>query len=372
MGKKRANREGSFHQRAKNRWEGQIMIGYKPDGRRDIRSFSGATRTEVKEKMDAFLKQQNASVSIDPYMRFGPWADIWLDSRKGNVSETTLESYRYTLRILNNYFSDWLLKDIHVLHIEQFLQKLRNEGKSDSYLSKCRAMLFQIMSKATACDLISKNPVAYAEKVKKSPVHRKDSFTMEEVLLLMKNLPDSKIGWSIRLLIASGMRVGEFLGLESCHIAKDGSSVVINQAVVRIKGSIAVGPPKTPSSFRTIPIPEVVQYCARNLRNTDKKFIWEVGTPNMPCNPSYFAKQFKRAIESVEGVRVLTPHSCRHTFISISQMIGTDMETIRVLSGHTKVDMTRHYLHLQEEKRLEAAQRMSDAFSKIYENYNNT
>ena len=46
------------------------------------------------------------------------------------------------------------------------------------------------------------------------------------------------------------------------------------------------------------------------------------------------------------------------------QALGVDIETIQNIVGHAEIDMTRHYLHVQEPKRLEAAQRFSEAFSK--------
>ena len=204
---------------------------------------------------------------------------------------------------------------------------------------------------------------AFKELEKAGLIDRK-RFNADEVRLLMEKLPEDKVGWSIRLMLATGMRTQELLGLEPRHIAKDGSTITIEQAVVRVKGSIAIGTPKSYDSYRTIPVPEMVQYCARLLRDTDKKFVWEVGKPNMPCNPSYFAHQFKAAVESVEGVRVLTPHCCRHTFVSMMQLLGVDLETIQNIAGHAEIDMTRHYLHVQEPRRLDAAQRFSDAFSK--------
>ena len=66
----------------------------------------------------------------------------------------------------------------------------------------------------------------------------------------------------------------------------------------------------------------------------------------------------------VEDVRVLTPHSCRHTFISQMQALGVSMETIQSIAGHADMDMTRHYLHVEESVRKDAARRMSEAFSK--------
>ena len=84
----------------------------------------------------------------------------------------------------------------------------------------------------------------------------------------------------------------------------------------------------------------------------------------MPCNPSHFRTQFRKTLEEIEGVRILTPHCCRHTFVSQMQALGVDIETIQNIVGHAEIDMTRHYLHVQEPKRLEAAHRFSEAFSK--------
>ena len=364
MSSNRAHGEVSIRQRDGGRWEGTIMIGYQSDGRRKYKTFYGRTQAEVKKKMREFqVAKENGELSGMDY-NFSDWADIWYENHQDNIKPTTQESYKYTLRILKDHFGKRKLTEIKAMDIEQFLKKLRKDGKSDSSLAQCRGMLYQILNKAAANDLIIKNPVQYADKMRKGPPKRKESFNADEVRLLMEKLPEDKVGWSIRLMLATGMRTQELLGLEPRHIAKDGSTITIEQAVVRVKGSIAIGTPKSYDSYRTIPVPEMVQYCARLLRDTDKKFVWEVGKPNMPCNPSYFAHQFKAAVESVEGVRVLTPHCCRHTFVSMMQLLGVDLETIQNIAGHAEIDMTRHYLHVQEPRRLDAAQRFSDAFSK--------
>ena len=364
MAKRRANGEGSIRRKRNGRWEVQIMDGYKPDGRRNMRSFSGKTQKEAKEKRDEYLRKRAAGLLTGREIRFDEWADIWFRNHADNVKPTTQEGYSYTLRVLKTHFGRRTLAQIKTMDIEQFLKKLRRDGKSDSYLAQCRGMLYQIFNKAVANDLLIKNPVAYADKMRKGPPQRKEAFTPDEVRLLMENLPEDKIGWSIRLMLATGMRTQEILGLEPRHIAEDGSAITIEQAVVRVKGSIAIGTPKSYDSYRTIPVPEMVRYCARLLRDTDKKFVWEVGKPDMPCNPSHFARQFKLALESVEGVRVLTPHCCRHTFVSMMQMLGVDIETIQNIAGHAEIDMTRYYLHVQEPRRQEAARRFSEAFSK--------
>ena len=364
MAKKRSHGEGTLSRKANGRWEIQIMDGFKTDGRRNIRSFSGKTQKEAKEKRDEYLRKKAAGILTGHDMRFEEWADVWYEHHKDNVTATTQEGYKYTLRILKDHFGRRKLAEIKTMDVEQFLRKLRKDGRASSYIAQCRGMLHQIMNKAVANDFLMKNPVAFAEKMRKQPPKEKEAFTADEMRILFRELPDDRIGWSIRLLLATGMRAQELLGLEPRHIAADGSSINIAQAVVRVKGTVAIGTPKSFDSYRTIPIPEMVRYCARNLRNTENKFIWEAGKPGMPCSPSHFRDQFKKALEKIDGVRVLTPHCCRHTFVSQMQALGVDIETIQNIVGHAEIDMTRHYLHVQEPKRLEAAQRFSEAFSK--------
>ena len=128
------------------------------------------------------------------------------------------------------------------------------------------------------------------------------------------------------------------------------------------KGRVTIGTPKSYDSYRTIPVPVTVRYCARFLANTQNKFIWETGKRDMPCNPSYFRDKFKEALEKIPEVRVLTPHCCRHTYVSQMQALGVDLATIQSIVGHADVDMTKHYLHVQESIRQAAIEKFSEAF----------
>ena len=225
-------------------------------------------------------------------------------------------------------------------------------------------MLYQIFNKAEANDLIRKNPVRFAEKMRKTgPVQRRECFTAEEVATLMELLPDDRMGWSIRLLLGTGMRSQELLALEPRHIEPDGSCIHIRQAINMLKGTAVVGTPKSRDSYRDVPVPESIREYAIKLRTTEAKFIWEMKKKDAPCNPATFRDHFKKALEEIPGVRVLTPHSCRHTYVSQMQALGVDLATIQSIVGHADVDMTQHYLHVQESIRQDAIARFSQAFS---------
>ena len=365
MAKKRSHGEGSLRQLPNGHWECQVMIGYKPNGKRDIKSFSAKTQREAKAKKDKFLKQRAEGLEYGANTGFNEWADIWYEACKSDVKPTTQESYKYTLQILKDYFGRTKIADIRTMHIEAFLRSLRDAGRSNSALAKCRGMLYQIFNMAEVNNYVLKNPVALAKKMKRVEQNRKEVFSADQVRYLMENLPENKIGWSIRLMLGTGMRTQEVLGLEPRHIKADGSEINIEQAVAMVKGTAVISTPKSSDSIRTIPVPEMVQYCARRLRDTTDKFVWESPKkPGNPCNPSHFRSQYYKALESMENIPALSPHCCRHTFVSQMQALGVDLPTIQNIVGHADIDMTKHYLHVQKPVRDAAAQRFSDAFSK--------
>ena len=82
------------------------------------------------------------------------------------MTATTQEGYKYTLRILKDHFGRRKLAEIKTMDVEQFLRKLRKDGRASSYIAQCRGMLHQIMNKAVANDFLVKNPVAFAEKMR--------------------------------------------------------------------------------------------------------------------------------------------------------------------------------------------------------------
>ena len=363
MAKKRANGEGSLRQRPNGLWELSIMDGYSSDGKRKSKSFYGRTQKEVKELANAYRRDREDGLQVETVYYFEEWADLWFESHKDNITPTTQENYRYALRILKDYFKHRKLQDIKPFDIEAMLKKLYEDGRSPSYLTQCRGMMYQIMHKAEANDLIRKNPVRFAEKMRhREPVKRKDAFNEQEVSILMQKLPVNRTGLSIRLMLGTGMRSQEILALEPRHIEPDGSMIHIEQAINMVKGTAVVGVPKSRDSYRDIPVPESLRWCAVALRQTDKKYIWEAKKKGYPCNPSYFRDEFRKALETIPEVRILTPHSCRHTYVSQMQALGVDLATIQSIVGHADVDMTKHYLHVQSSVQQQAVDRFSKAF----------
>ena len=370
MSKKRCHGEGNITKRKDGRWECTVMIGFQKDGRRRRKSFYGRTRREALEKMRDFKqKLADGLISVDdkpsiqPTILFSEWADTWFEGHKDNISRSTQHSYKYTLVKLKEQLGDKPLNTIKAMDIEDVLRAFRKEGKSDSYVAKARGMLFQIMKKAEANELINRNPVACAEKMRASkPMGAKEAFTAEEVTLLMQELPHDKLGDSIRLMLGTGIRMQELLALEPRLIEPDGSVIHIRQAVKTVGGRVEIGEPKSRDSRRDVPVPQGLRSMVVRLRNTEDKYIFQSPNREQPFDPKHYRDKFKEYVRAVEGVRELTPHSCRHTYVSQMQALGVDLATIQSMVGHADLDMTQHYLHVQSPVKQKAVDVFDQAF----------
>ena len=363
--KKSANGTGTFTKRPNGTWQYQIMLEIDSSGTKKRKSFYGKTKKEVLAKADKYKRDIADGIKVDNNITFERWSQMWLDGHKSQVSATTWEGYRYSRKLLVEHFGNMKLTDIKPIDVDRFVEKIREQGKSDSYLRKCRAMLFQIMHKAEANDLIRKNPVPFANKIRSTgAVKERECFSEEEVKQLMEKLPDDRMGNSIRILLGTGMRSQEILALEPRHIAEDGSEIRVEQAVKMVKGTPVIGETKSKMSNRTIPVPVGLRECVKKLRDTDNRFVWEKGVPGQPCNPKNFRDHFKKYIEAVLGKddKNRTPHCCRHTYVSQMQSLGVDIETIRSLVGHVDIEMTEHYLKVQEKAKQNAIKVFDEGF----------
>lgn len=356
--KKRAHGDGYVKRLPNGTWSGQLMDGYKADGKKNIVNFSAPTKSEVQHKMRCYMENR-AEPDAQPEMpTFCGWADIWYESYRTEVKPSTYSGYKHTLTHLKTYFGDTPIDMIHTMHINALLDQLHEQGASRSKIGKCRTMMIQILDYAEANNLIQKNPARRAKTMrsfKKSRSTKKDAFTPKEQEILMRELPDNMVGNSIRALLGSGMRVQELLALRQEDINADGAQIHITKAVEMVDGKPVMGPPKSDHSNRVIPIPERYRAAVRYIRaHGSRIYLWISRRENFLCSIDYFRDKYYAELDKLPTVRRLPPHCCRHTYVTNLQRQGVAMETISMLVGHSDIETTDDYLHISQQTLQEA------------------
>ena len=261
-----------------------------------------------------------------------------------------------------NYFGKMKLIDIIPLEINKFYRQMM-DNYSDSYLRKFRTMLIQIYDFADDNGLVSRNPARRSMSIKSSKANQsnKDAFSEHELAILIKELPDDMTGNSIRLLLGTGMREQELLALTRDDIAPDGSTIRINKAVQTVNGKPKIGPPKSKRSNRSIPVPQDYIPFALYVREYGAQpFLWTLSYKSALCSVGTFRRKYKRVLAEIDGVRLLNPHCCRHTYITRLQAKGVPMETISRLAGHGKIETTDGYLHTSLDTLAKAVEKLNN------------
>ncbi len=324
-----------------------------PDDNGNIRRKQFAAKTQ-EAALDKYKEwdRRGAFMSVDPDISMADWAQRWFDKYSKKVEESTAAGYKYTLEHIKNYFRHRKVSSICAEDIEDFLE-FKAAHYSPSMCGKLRAMLNQILRKAESNKLIDKNPVPLADRTNyrrlgNKKTGKKDAFTAEEVVALMTGLPKTRIGHSIRLMLGTGISTQELLGLSSFDIAPDGSQISIRRAVkIKAGGQMYIGDVKAENRERDVIVPPSCRSAAKYLRDHASGYVITGKNVDMPIHPSTYRKFYKSAVAQVKTVRALTPHCCRHTYISHLDDVHTDFAVIQSLSGQSTQAATISYIHPQ-------------------------
>lgn len=156
------------------------------------------------------------------------------------------------------------------------------------------------------------------------------------------------------LLITSGLRRGECLGLQWRDIDYENATINIERAVTYTPESgILVSAPKTANSIRVIPIMDSAMQLLNLLKHKQERsekghdlshaFIFgKQDDVFSPRDPNAVTRRMKRFVRSV-GLPDFSPHDLRHTCASLLLSSGTDIKSVQEILGHADARTTLNY-----------------------------
>jgi len=102
--------------------------------------------------------------------------------------------------------------------------------------------------------------------------------------------------------------------------------------------------------IKTISDPEAPMFFKVKKRGSEKY------DPITPATIRFIVDKYTK----MAGIQKrITPHSLRHTFITLALQAGADLATVKSLAGHENVQTTSGYLHTTEELMEKAVERLS-------------
>jgi integrase len=155
---------------------------------------------------------------------------------------------------------------------------------------------------------------------------------------------------AIVVAATSGLRQGEVFGLTLPNVHFLRRQLAVEQQLVTSIGGPRLGPPKTPASYRTVPLPQLaLDAFAEHLARWPVTHPWGLVFTDDRCDPvprNRVAGMFRDAA-SAAGVPGVTFHATRHHYASLLIRAGCSVKVVQNRLGHASATETLDtYSHL--------------------------
>jgi len=300
---------------------------------------------------DAALATQQVELAKGTWMnptgqklKFGEWVNEWKTTTVDLRLSTRVRDLGYVDRYILPHFRHLCLGDIGYMTICNWIAGLSNgeanAGKplAPATVVKASQIMGKIMKSAV---LARKIPSSPCEGTPRPRIEREEMrFLNPAEVRNLSDTMDHRYRAAVLLAAYGGLRMGEVWGLRTNYVDLEKSSVRIVEIVTDVGGHLVVGPPKTRSGHRTIPLPRVA---ADALRDHLEQ---RAAGPNDLVFPAphgglvslnQWRTRFWRPAVTSAGLSPLRPHDLRHTAVALWIAAGANPLEVKTRAGVTSV-----------------------------------
>ena len=269
MALKKLLNKGTVYKRSDSRWGG--MVSYHDEqGVYRRKCFCAPTKKAVLKKIadyiEAFKKEVAEADEANKPLRksMQKWLEVF---QFGTVERATYDRKEdCAKRYIYPRIGDLLISDINSADLNGILTQMMNEGYAHSTVKHIYSLLNEYFRYLCYEEYISKNPMAYVRIIKKANflaaqgkgnIAQSDAVTVltnEEIQRLRETVFTRNRKGAMKhqqaaaylLMLNTGLRTGEVLGLINSDIDLDNREMLVVRAVKEVRGDFT-----RPSTFRS-------------------------------------------------------------------------------------------------------------------------
>lgn len=385
-------------QKVKNSWQLVISLGYDSiTGKRiqKYRHFKG-TKTEARRALEEFRREIEGGLQLDAdKVKFGEYAQQWVDAREASktLAPATIKRNKDVLKHLNRYLQDMPLIDIDAPTVRSLYIRLTDEGVGQSSMVKVGIVLKQILKQAVVDGIILRNPCDLVEQPKQKKSKAGKALDKKGITALLSALDRLEAATypyaqdahqkatsnmaratAIRLMLATGLRLGELLGLSWEDIDLSKSLLSVSKTLDKTTGELKA--PKTDSGIRNIALDRQIVSDLIRWRAAQAMYLNSLGlelgisTPVITnaAGERQEAGGFERwwsSFKKQNGFDGLRLHDLRHSHATMLVSSGLNIKAVSSRLGHASVGITLDlYSHAQREDDEKAAEIMGSLMAR--------
>jgi len=350
--------DGGVHwDERRQRWIASLTVGYTPRGKRIVKTASGRTKTEAKNKLKEIIRDADDGLATtsDGYTVRQAVED-WLAYGLAGRSPSTLENRRILARThVIGPLGARKLRELSAEDVDRWLAD-RAEVLSTSTLQRVKSILRRAISRAQARDRVRRNVVMLCDTPNGRGGRPSKSLTLGQAQAVLAAAERSPLRAYLVVALLTGARTEELRALTWSHVVLDGDEEAEPPVLPHVmvwRSVRATGDTKTPKSRRSLAISErCVQalrvhrtaqeqqrrFAGQRWRENDLVFASIMGTALDAAN----VRRGFRTVVHAAGLdpKEWTPRELRHSFVSLLSDKGVPIEKISTLVGHNGTRVT--------------------------------
>jgi len=339
-------------------------------------TFSTWTKADKRRTQLAY-EIENGTYTNPGKLTLSDFLDKWVkDYVKPNLASRTSEVYEMNV---NNHVKPVLGKHriglLNKSHVSKFYSDKLAEGLSAQTVVHFHTMLHKAMETAIEWGLVTRNVI---DLVKPPRVTKPEMqvWTAQEVMIFLATAKDSNYYAMFHLVLFTGLRRSELLGLKWGDIDFEGKVLSVNRSLQqKTDQSFVLRPPKTAGSVRTIEFTpnslevtkQYYEKCKAICAKTGVKFDGDTLVfckldSGEPIRPNTATRAWTLLAKTAK-LKLIRLHDARHTHASILLKQGVHPKVVQERLGHTSIQITLDtYSHIVKGMQAHAAEAFDKAF----------
>jgi integrase len=357
----RGHNEGTIFRRKTGQYVSAVTMR---DGRRASRTTHSPV--EARTALTELLRLRDAGAPITARIRLGAYLERWVSDDHGWAPKTWTR-HREIVRIaLAPALGHHRLSELSPGDVERAIRGM--VGLAPQTRRHVRATLRRALADAVRDGIVARN-VAGLARPDALPRHERPVLDANQARLLIDSTRGTRYGPLWTLLVTTGLRISEALGLAWSDVGPD--SITVRRQLARENGEWVRRPPKTDKGRRTIPLTPLAVDALRAQRERQAADLGERPAPidglvftNARGRPLHGENTVKRlhADLAAAGLPRVNQHDLRHSCATLLYSVGVPLETISDILGHSTTRITADlYRHRVGELARAAADRMQEA-----------
>nr|WP_289038195.1 site-specific integrase [uncultured Allobacillus sp.] len=369
-------------------------------GKRNQIKRRGRTRAEAKKKVEyeiRSLKEDGIDQRANQHITFERLAEKWLEVYEASgVKRGSVRIRKKEVALLNGYFAKSPVADINHFMYQNMLIDLDKREYAKNTINGVNTCANMIFKYAKRNKLIRDNPREGAVvPTKPKTVEQLEVDEIEESYMEYEELERfldavMKIGLDLDqerfyTLAFTGMRPGELLALKKDDLDFENNTIRVSKTLYNENNNMreySLETTKT-SKARIVDMNPAIMHMLKRLihRNDkhkmknstliddfhDENFVFQ--RPNgYPFVTKNIADRMRRILKYADIKKKLTPHSFRHTHISMLTEAGEDLPTIMERVGHEDPETTlKVYTHVTKKSKVKSVKSVTQHHHSILE-----